>query len=153
MSFRQSKRVGWPPNAARLIGFREVHLFRRQTLGAMDSSPARDVMTAAQVLLVDRLMAASAVPCREMLADREHVMIRFFLHRRRLMAVKTVHAFFGVIGHLILAHHRVLEPGMAFRALSGGADEVGCGLIRLNPGACTIDKKCRKDQRKSADPC
>src|SRR5947209_6538319 len=49
-------------SASGLIGFREIHLLGSQPLLAVNRSPGRSSMAAAQELLVDALVATPAIP-------------------------------------------------------------------------------------------
>ena len=79
-------------------------------------------MTAAQVLLVDRLMARPAVGCRHVHCDDKTMMVVPLLAFGRLVAFQAVHLLLSMPAKLVLMDNRVLQIGVAFGALARGAN-------------------------------
>src|SRR6185503_9314926 len=102
MSFGQCERIRRSFGAAGLVGFGKVDLLGREPLGSMHGGPARHRVAAAQVFLIDGLVAAAAVPCRQMFTDDEAVVVDLLLAGRGLVAIEAVHTFLGMIGHFVL---------------------------------------------------
>jgi hypothetical protein len=105
-------------------------------------------VSAAKKLLIDALMAGTAIAGGQMSADRESMMIDLLLIRSRLVAVEAIDALPGMSGHLVFVHHRVLKTRMTFSALSRSPDEVGGWLRRLYGRARSIHKKAAHNERK-----
>src|SRR5262249_51215093 len=106
---------------------------------------------AAQELLVDRRMAAAAVPRRELRHDREPVVLHALLRGRRLMAIQTIDALAGVPAQLVFVDDRVLLAGVALGALAGGADERRRRLGGLDARPRAIDQEGAHDEREGDD--
>ena len=70
-AFELNKGMRRPSRTTRLIPLRERHLFRRQSLLAVNGGPGRCRVTAAKKFLVDLLVTAPAVSRREVLRDHE----------------------------------------------------------------------------------
>ena len=151
MSFGDDQRIWRASGCTGLKLLAEGDLFRRQALFSVDRCPTWRGVPAAQVLLVDALMACTAVSGGEMRADDKAVVIGLFLSGGGLMAIEAVDALSGVGGHLVLMDDGVLKPGMALGALAGGADEICCRLLDLYLWTRTVDQKCREDQSKRYD--
>jgi hypothetical protein len=115
--------------ASGLIGFREIHLLRRESLLAIDGGPGRRSVPAAKELLVYVFVAAAAVPSRQLRTDYETVMIFLVLSLGRLVAIQAIHALLRVPAHLVFVDHGILCPGMTFGALPAGAHECGARLL------------------------
>src|SRR5579864_4214980 len=64
-AFQFDERVRRPLRSSRLILFRKINLLGGEPLLAKHRRPRRRGMTAAQKLLVDLLMTAPAIPCRQ----------------------------------------------------------------------------------------
>ncbi len=88
-------------------------------------------MTAAQELLVDGFVAATAIAGRQLCGDDEPVMVLLLLVRRGLVAFEAVHALRGVLAHLVFVHHGVLCAGMALRAFARGSNQFGTVAVRF----------------------
>jgi len=71
------------------------------------------------------------------------MVVLFVLPRRRLMAIKTSHAFVGVLFELIFVNYGILGTGMAFRALAAGPDKFSTRLLCLGLGTRTVNQKSR----------
>ena len=68
-------------------------------------------MTASQKLLVNLLVAASAVArSQPVSADDKTVMLFFLLSGGGLVAFQAVHALLGVLAHLVFVDDRLLGP-------------------------------------------
>ena len=74
-AFERDQRMRRPLRVAGLISLGEIDLLRRQALRAEHRRPRHAGVTAAQELLVDRLVAAAAVARRQLRDDREAVML------------------------------------------------------------------------------
>ena len=66
-AFQLNKRMRRPARAARLIRFRKIYLFWRETFFPIDSAPCRRGVAAAQKLLVDTFVATAAIACGQFL--------------------------------------------------------------------------------------
>jgi hypothetical protein len=77
--------------------FREVDLFGRETLLSVDGCPGGTGVPTVQELLIDRFVATAAVSRREFRGNHKPVMVLFVLPGCRLMAIKTSHAFVGML--------------------------------------------------------
>ena len=151
MPFGDDKRIWRAFGCTGLELLAEGDLFRLQALLSVDGCPAWRGVPAAQVLLVDALMAGAAVAGGEMRADDEAVVIDLFLSGGGLVAIEAVNALFGVGGHLVLMNNGVLKTGMALGALAGGTNEICCRLLDLYLWPRTVDQKRREDERKGDD--
>jgi hypothetical protein len=140
------ERVRRPFRTTGLKLFAKGNLFRAQALFTVNGSPTGGGVATAKELLVDTLVAGTAVPSRQMSTDHESVMIDFLLTGSGLMAVEAIHTLLRMRRHFVLMNHRILEPGMALRALAGGADEVGRRLGRLDTWALPVDQKGGQNQ-------
>jgi hypothetical protein len=98
-------------------------------------------MPAPQKLLIDVLVTAAAVARRQSRRDDEPMVILFLLSRRRLVALKAVHAFSRVLAHFVFVDDRILRPRVAFRAFPSGTHELGPGLLGLRTWPGAIDEK------------
>jgi len=78
-------------------------------------------------------------------------MVLFVLPGSRLMAIKTSHAFVGMLAQLILVNHGILGTGVAFSTFAGGPDKLGAGLLGLAFRTCTVHQKSRQHESKSYD--
>src|SRR5438270_5203664 len=85
-TFELHKRMRWTPCAARLVGFRKVHLLGSQSFVAIYGSPGRRCMPAAQKLLIDAFVTASAIACSQLCGNDEPVVVLFLLAAGRLVA-------------------------------------------------------------------
>jgi hypothetical protein len=90
-----------PARASRLVGFGKVHLLGRQSLLAINRGPGRRGVPAAQELLVDAFVAASAIAGGQSGCDHEAVVVFLFLSLGRLMAVDAVHPFPRMYAHFV----------------------------------------------------
>src|SRR5215472_4554952 len=99
-------------------------------------------MAAAQELLIDVFMAATAVPCRQLGRNHEAVVIFLLLSGGGLMAVQATHTFGSVQAHFIGVDYGILSAHMTLCAFSGSTNQLGAGLRRLNFGSGTIHQKC-----------
>ena len=108
-------------------------------------------MAAVQKLLIDGLVAASAISGSQFGGDHEAVMIFLFLSGRRLVAVEAVHAFAGVGAHLVFVDDGILRTGVTLGAFSGGAHKVRVGLLGFDLGPCAIQQESGEDQSKGDD--
>src|SRR5579872_3652304 len=108
-------------------------------------------MAAAQELLVNVLVTASAIARGELRGDHESVVIFLLLARCRLVTFETVDPLAGVGAHLVFVDNRILSTSMALGALTCSPDEIGRGLFsfRLRTGA--IDQECGENQGKGDD--
>jgi hypothetical protein len=61
------------------------------------------------------------------------------------------HAFRGVLAHFTFVDDGALRPGVAFGALSDGADEFGVGLIDFAARMGTLHEERAKNQREGDD--
>lgn len=148
MPFGDDQRIWRALGCTGLKLLAEGDLFRSQALFSVDGCPAWRGVAAAQVFLVDALMACAAVSGSEMRADDEAVVIDLVLSGGGLVAIEAVDALSGVGGHFVLVDHGVLEPGMAFGALAGGANEICCWLLGLHLWARAVNQKRGEDERK-----
>src|SRR5690349_8944379 len=89
-------------------------------------------MTAAQELLVDRLVAASAISRRQLRRDREAVMLPLLLRRGGLVTVETTDPARRMAAHLIFVHHGICDLRVTFGAFARGADEFSGWLGSLD---------------------
>lgn len=108
-------------------------------------------MATVQKLLIDVFVAAAAVPRGQLAGDHEAVMILFVLAGSGLMAVEAVHTFLGVQAHLVFVNHRILSPGVAFSAFSGGPHEIRSGLVGLDLRPRAIEQERCQNECKCND--
>jgi len=101
-------------------------------------------MATVQKLLIDVFVAAAAVPRGQLGGDHEAVMILFALAGSGLMAVEAVHTFLGVQAHLVFVNHRILSPGVAFSAFSGGPHEIRRGLVVSTFGLARLSRNAAR---------
>ncbi len=97
------------------------------------------------------LVARAAVAGGQMRADNESVVIDLLLAGGGLVAVKAVHALFGVRGHLVFVDNRVLEPRMTLGAFARRPHKVGGWLRGFDARPRSIDKKSSQNERKRDD--
>jgi hypothetical protein len=110
-------------------------------------------MATVQKLLIDVFVAAAAVPRGQLGGDHEAVMILFALAGSGLMAVEAVHTFLGVQAHLVFVNHRILSPGVAFSAFSGGPHEIRRGLVGLDLRPRAIEQeRCQNEGKCNDNP-
>src|SRR4029453_12221519 len=102
-------------------------------------------VTAAQVLLVDRLRGAAGGSGRPLFWGDENRVNLLFFGSRRLMAIKAVDALGTVRAELVFVHHRVLLLQVTLGTLAGRTHQCRSGLIRLDAGPRAIDGKSGDD--------
>ena len=108
-------------------------------------------MTAAQVLLVDRLVAGAAVGGRHAGGDDEAMMVVAFLSIGGLMTLQTVDLLACVNAQLVFVDDRILQVGVALGALAGGAHEFGGGLLRYHARPIPVDRVSGHQQGSADD--
>src|SRR5215472_5480100 len=74
-AFELHERMRRPARSAGLKGLRKFYLFGSEVLHAVNRSPCRSRVTAAQELLIDIFVAAPAIPCSEFCGNEEAVMV------------------------------------------------------------------------------
>jgi hypothetical protein len=141
-TFQLGKRVGRPTSTTGLIRLREIYLFGRKALLAVNGCPCRSGMSAMQELLINVLVAASTISRGQLCRDYESMMVFLVLARSWLMAIKTIHSFLGVHTHFVFVYYRILSSRMTFSALSGSTHQVGAGLLGFGLWPGTIDQEC-----------
>src|SRR5215469_1613684 len=90
-TFQLYKRVRWAPGSSRLVCFREVDLLGSQPLLAVYGRPRRRGMPAAQELLINVLVATTAVASRQFGRNYESVMVFLLLPSSWLVAVQAIY--------------------------------------------------------------
>src|SRR5215472_15108466 len=110
-------------------------------------------MTAAQELLINTFVAASAIPCGEFRGNDKAVMVFLFLAGCRLVAIEAVHATLRMQAHFVFVDRGILCSCVTFRALSRSAHELGAGLVGFHLGPRAVDQERSEDQRKSNYHC
>jgi hypothetical protein len=100
-AFQLSKSVGRPFDVARMIFFREIDLFRRETLFTKDGCPRGCGMSTAQKLLIDLFMTHAAVAGGDRCRYNESVVLFFPLTLLRLMAVEARNSLRGVLTQFV----------------------------------------------------
>ena len=108
-------------------------------------------MPAVQELLVDRFVTAAAVSRSEFHGNHKSVMVLFVLRGCRLMAIKTSHAFVGMLAQFIFVYYGILGTGMAFSAFAGGPHKLSTGLLGLGLRTSPVYQKSREHESKSDD--
>jgi hypothetical protein len=149
--FELRQRVGRPARTAWLIAFRELHLFRLQTLLSEDRRPRCRRMAAPQKLLIDRLVTAPAVAGCQLRRDDEPVMVLLRLTRSGLVAIEAVDALLGVAAQFVFVNDRILLLTMTLGAFAGSAHEVGGRLFDLDARSRAVDEKGADDQSERDD--
>src|SRR4051812_41606116 len=144
--FELRQRMRGAARPSRLVALGECDLVRLQCVLTEDSRPRSRRVAAAEVLLIDRFVAASTVAGRQLRRDHEAVMVLLRLALGRLMTVEAVDAALRVAAQLVFMDDRVLLPGMALGALARRAHEVDRGLFGLNPRPGAIHEKRADDQ-------
>ena len=148
-ALRLHKGMWRAPSASRLVGFRKIHLLRRKSLLAVNRGPCGSCMAAVQKLLIDALVAAAAIS-RGKFGRRSRIRGGLLiLAGCGLVAIEAIHPFARVQAHFIFVHHGVLHTRMAFRALAGGAHQVGGRLLGLYLWPRTIDQNADRMSAKA----
>ena len=104
-------------------------------------------MPAACKLLVDLLVARTAISCGHLRADHEAVVLFLFLTLRGLVAIEARDSLGCVPAHLVFVHDRILLPQVTLRAFSGGPYEGGAGLVHFDAGSSMLNQECAKNER------
>src|SRR5579884_3128496 len=113
------------PCRTRVELFAKSNLLDCQVLVAVDRCPGRGGVAAAQVLLIDRLVAGAAVGGGHTSGDDEAVMVVAFLSVGGLMAFRAVDLLARMNAQFVFVDDRILQVGVALGALARGAHEFG----------------------------
>src|SRR5262245_41680814 len=140
-AFQGDQRIRGALAGPGVLLLREIDLFGRKPLFAVDRRPRRRGVAAAEELLVLRLVAPAAVRGRHGLRNHEAVVFDVPLVLRRLVALQAAHALGGVGAQLVLVDDRVVPRGVTLRALPRRADQLRRGLRRLAGRALAVDQK------------
>lgn len=117
-SFKRREWIGCALNTPWLKAFAKRGLFRSERLLANDRSPSRSRVPAAEELLVDLLMAGSAVGRRDRRIDYESIVVLALLALDDLVTFQAVDLPLSVGAHLVLVNNRVLQIPVALRAFA-----------------------------------
>jgi hypothetical protein len=98
-------------------------------------------MPAAQELLINVLVATTAVASRQFGGNYESVMVFLLLPSSWLVAVQAIYTVSRVHAHFVLVDYRVLGSEVTLRAFASCPDQ-GCSrLLGLDLWSCTIEQK------------
>src|SRR5262249_9160313 len=150
-SLERGERMRGTARAARLIALRQLDLLRLQTGLAVHRGPRRRRMAAAKKLLIDRLVAASAVSGAQPLRPPPTPGRASLLPVGRLMATQAVDASLRVPVHLELVHDGILLLRVALGAFACRARQRRGRLAALDRGPCAVDEERADDQREGND--
>src|SRR5215471_7056566 len=145
--FESGERVRRTPDSSRLVSLGKIHLFRSKCFVSTNRSPRYGSVAAAEELLINIFMAASAISCRQVGDNGESIVFFALLIIRRLVAVEAINPLLRMLAHFVFVNNRVLRARVAFGTLSRSAHELRLWLFRLNSGACAVNQQCRQHQR------
>ena len=103
--FQSGERMWRTFDASWLVSLSEIHLLGSKCFVPSHCGPRNRGVAAVQELLIDVLMAATAVTGSEATYDGESVMLLTFLSIRRLMAIKAIDALLRVLAHFIFVNN------------------------------------------------
>ena len=105
-------------------------------------------MAAAQELLIDSLVAASAIARRQLGRKDEAVMFLLLLIFRRLMAIETSDTAACMGAQLKFMHHGILQLRVAFRTFPDARTKAASLPGGIGSWPLAVDEERTHDQRK-----